>query len=127
MACNRTTNSNGKSATYSASVVILLSLAGPASAAPETCSVGIDRVQADLDAALAKRAAAGKTAKQSDFATMRRQPTPETIARAEAVLGDWEQGSLAVSALSEARMAKARNDQPACLEALKRARDIIRE
>ncbi len=127
MASNTTRNSSGKAATYSASVVILLSLSGLASAAPESCGTAIDRVQADLDAALAKRAAAGKTAKQSDFATMRRQPTPETVARAEAELGDWEQGTLAVSALREARMARARNDQQGCMEALNRARDIIRE
>lgn len=118
----------GKAWVYSAPVILLLNVTNPAMAAPsDACSVGIDRVQAELDATLARRAATGPTAKQSDFATMRRQPTPETVARAEAEIGDWQGGTKAAAALQNARKANARGDQRACQEALESARGIIRE
>lgn len=116
-----------KAAIYPASVIVLLGLASPSWAVSENCGVGIDRAQAELDAALASRAASGPTAKQSSFATMRRQPTPETVARAEAELGDWQGATKAVTALQDAREANARGDQRGCLEALESARGIIRE
>lgn|SRR5690349_21783847 len=110
-----------------ASMIMLLNVATPTLAASNDCGAAIKRVQAELDAALDKRAGAGRTAKQSPAATMRRQPTPETVARAEAEIGDWEGGTRAVSALSDARSAMARGDQQACVEAVNRAQDIIRE
>ncbi len=116
-----------KAAVYPASVIALLSVTSPSMAAPDDCSAGIGRVQAELDAALNRRAAAGAFAKQSDFATMRRQPTPETVARAEAQLGDWQGGVKAVAALKDARDARARGDKRGCLEALETARGLIRE
>ena len=123
-----TLNRIGKAMVYLAPVIILLNVATPAMAASsDACSVGIDRVQAELDAALVRRAATGPTAKQSDFATMRRQPTPETVARAEAEIGDWQGATKAVAALQNARNAKSRGDQGACLEALESARRVIRE
>ena len=119
---------HGKAWVYSAPVILLLNVTNPAMAAPsDACSVGIDRVQAELDATLARRATAGPTAKQSDFATMRRQPTPETVARAEAEIGDWQGATKAAAALRDARNAKIRGDQRACQEALESARDVIRE
>ena len=118
----------GNTLVYSASVIILLNVAPAAMAASsDACGVGINRVQAELDAALARRAATGPTAKQSDFATMRRQPTPETVSRAEAEIGDWQGATKAVAAIQNARNAKSRGDQGACLEALESARRVIRE
>jgi|GEM_PF-2865268 len=120
-------NLASKALLYSAPVVLILSVAAPSMAARDACSTGIDQVQAELDAALARRATAGPTAKESTFATMRRQPTPESVARAEAQLGDWQGANKAVSALSDARNAKARGDRRACLEALQSARGLIQE
>ena len=120
-----TLNLMSKALVYSAPIILLLNLANPAAA--DDCSTGIDRVQAQLDAVLARRAAAGPTAKQSDFATMRRQPTPETVARAEAEIGSWQGAPKAVAALQNARDARERGDQRRCLEALESARAAIRE
>lgn len=120
-------NRIGKALLYSAPVIVLLNVTGPAMAASDACSTGIDRVQAQLDAALARSAAAGPSAKESSFATMRRQPTPETVARAEAQVGDWQGATKAVAALQNARDAKARGDQRTCLKALESARSVIRE
>lgn len=116
-----------KTLVCSAPVMALLAMTAPSAAASAACSSGIDRVQADFDAALARRAATGPTAKQSEFATLRRQPTPETVARAEAAAGDWQDGTRVVDALRDARNARARGDDSACLEALEAARGIIRE
>lgn len=115
----------GKTLAWSAPVLFVLGMPISSKAASDACSTGIDQVQAALDAALAKRAAAGPSAKESSFATQGRQPTPETVARAEAQLGDWQGATKAVAALSDARNAKARGDQRACLEALQSARRII--
>jgi len=122
-----TLNLVGKALVYSAPVIFILSITTPSMAASDACSTGIDQVQAELDAVMARRAAAGPTAKESSFATMRRQPTPETVARAEAQLGDWQGATKAVSALSDARNANARGDRRACLEALQSARGLIQE
>ena len=48
------------------------------------CSLAVGRVQAEVDAYLEVTAAAGRFAKESKRATMNRQPTPATIAAAEA-------------------------------------------
>jgi hypothetical protein len=58
---------------------------------------------------------------------MRRQPTPDTVGRAQAETGDWQGATKAVAAIQNARNAKARGDQGACLEALESARSVIRE
>jgi hypothetical protein len=69
------------------------------------CSHEIDRVQAEIDAELETLAAAGPSARESTAATMNRQPTPGSIATAEAGLGDVS--ARKVEAL-KAAMAKAR-------------------
>jgi hypothetical protein len=52
------------------------------------CAQEIDRVQAKIDARLEAKAAAGLSAPESPAATAHHQPTPESIAAAEARLGD---------------------------------------
>jgi GTP cyclohydrolase FolE2 len=51
------------------------------------CSQEIDRVQSGIDAKLEAQAAAGRSARESTSATTHRQPTPGSIAAAEAELG----------------------------------------
>lgn len=123
-----TLNPVWKTLFYSAPVIVLLGFANPSMAASADCGAAeIDRVQAQLDAVLARRAATGPSAKESSFATMRRQPTPESIARAEAELGGWPGAPKAAAALQDARNARARGDQRACRTALEAARGIIQE
>ncbi len=61
-------------------------LAQPCHAGP--CSADIDATQARIDAKLEAEAAAGKTAPESTAATAHHQPTPDSIAAAEARIGD---------------------------------------
>jgi hypothetical protein len=70
------------------------------------CSQGIDRVQAQFDAKLEANAAVGPSARESTAATMNRQPTPDSIAAAEAKLGEISPESIQAV---EAGMARARD------------------
>lgn len=109
-----------------ACLVVATGFAGPSQAAPDRCKTGIDKVQAEFDAKLARRAKAGPFAKESTFATQGRQPTPQTLSRAEARLGDWPGGVKAAEALDQARQAQASGDQASCRKALGSARRLIR-
>lgn len=92
---------------------ISASFAGP-------CSKEIDRTQARIDAKLEALAAVGRSAPESDAATMHRQPTPGSIAAAEVKLGDVSPEKVqAVEALmTRAREADRAGDQGACEQAL---------
>jgi len=84
------------------------------------CSHEIDRLQAEIDAKLEALAAAGPSARESTAATMNRQPTPGSIAAAEAKLGDvspQKVGALRV-AMARAREADGAGDQDTCGKAL---------
>ncbi|WP_246164483.1 hypothetical protein [Blastochloris sulfoviridis] len=97
---------------------VLLAASGPGLAGP--CSHAIDRMQGRLDALLAARAAAGPTATESTGATMHRQPTPDSIAAAEAKLGDISSETLDAIAvgMTRARDADRAGNAEACKEAL---------
>ena len=62
------------------------SMAAPAFAGP--CSSQIDKAQAAFDQRLDAEAAEGASGPESTDATLHHQPTPQTIAEAEAKLGD---------------------------------------
>jgi hypothetical protein len=103
----------------------LTALAAPCYAGP--CSADIDATQARIDAKLEAEAAAGKTAPESTAATAHHQPTPNSIAAAEARIGDVS-GKL-VHAVEE-DMAQARRDDAAgnekgCTEALSRVHKAL--
>jgi len=99
---------------------ITASLAGP-------CSPQIDQVQAKIDAKLEAIAAAGRPARESIAATMHRQPTPESIAAAEANLGDLSPESVqaAEAFMTRARDADGAGDQSACERALAEAQRVL--
>jgi hypothetical protein len=109
-----------------ASVVVVLitsitaSFAGP-------CSPQIDQVQAKIDAKLEAIAATGRSARESIAATMHRQPTPESIAAAEANLGDVSPESVhaAEAFMTRARDADGASDQGACERALAEAQRVL--
>jgi hypothetical protein len=91
---------------------------GPAHAGPCT-----DRIyQADLDVAklLHSAAAQGRTAPESAFATMHRQPTPGSIASAEQQAGalSTEEVQAITEAMDEARHADDAGDGDGCEKAL---------
>jgi hypothetical protein len=84
------------------------------------CAHEIDRVQAEIDAKLAANAAAGPAARESTAATEHRQPTPSSIAAAEARLGEVSQQKLeaVAAAMARAREADGTGNQSACEQAL---------
>jgi hypothetical protein len=72
-------------------------------------------------------AAQGNAAPESTFATMHRQPTPNTVAQAEERAGEVSGANLTAveKFLQEAHKADAANDLPACEKALAEVRKII--
>ena len=85
------------------------------------CSQSIDRVQAQIDARLEATAAAGKTARQSLAADQSHQPTPASIAAAEAALGEGAGNQTALAALSRARRSDQAGDAARCKKAVRQA------
>ena len=114
-----------KRAPLALSALVLAFCAGAAHAGPCTDDI----YQADI--ALGKRlnaaAAGGKTGAESTFATLHRQPTPATVAGAEAKLGDLPPADVEriEKFLDDARKADAANNKPACEAALTEARKIL--
>jgi len=91
------------------------------------CSQEIDHMQAKLDAKLEAKAAVAPTAPESPKATAHHQPTPDSIAAAEAELGvlSPEQITTVTEALGRARQADRVGDQSACEQALSEVRRSI--
>ena len=105
----------------------LIFAAGPAHAGPCT-----DRIyQADLDVArlLHSAAAQGRTAPESAFATMHRQPTPGSIASAEQQAGalSTEEVQAITEAMDEARHADDEGDGGGCEKALSDVDRILKQ
>jgi hypothetical protein len=91
------------------------------------CSHEIDRTQAQIDARLNAKAGAGPAARESTAATMSRQPTPSSIAAAEASLGDIppQKVEAITAAMARAREADGAGNQGACEQALADARRAL--
>jgi hypothetical protein len=102
-------------------LVLAAALAASASAAQAgPCAQQIDLMQARFDAKLAAAARSGPTARESVAATDSRQPTPDSIAAAEAKLGDISPGTVEVieAGMARARKADMAGDKSACEQAL---------
>jgi hypothetical protein len=97
---------------------ILAASIGAADAGP--CAAQIDQMQARFDAKLAAAARSGPTARESVAATDHRQPTPDSIAAAEAKLGDISPRTVEEieSGMARARRADAEGNRAACESAL---------
>ena len=89
------------------------------------CSHEIDRMQARVNAMIAATAAAGPAGRESDAATMHRQPTPGSIAAAEEKLGEGARAERALAALAQARAADHAGDQSACERALADVQHVL--
>jgi len=90
-----------------------------------SCSKEIEAVQIQVDTVLEATAGAGPTLPESQSAGLHHEPTPESIARAEAAAGEGAQGEQAVGALARAREADEAGDTPLCHAALVDARRAI--
>jgi len=115
------------SARLVASVVVLAASISASQAGP--CSREIVDFQHQIDAKLARAAAAGSSAPQSPAATMHRQPTPETIATAEGALGDISLKRMKAvnAAMARAREADRAGDEKGCEQALAEAHHAFRK
>jgi len=89
------------------------------------CTKEIEAVQIQVDTVLEATAGAGPTLPESQSAGLHHEPTPESIARAEAAAGEGAQGEQAVGALARAREADEAGDTPLCHAALVDARRAI--
>jgi len=88
------------------------------------CSPEIARMQARVDALIGAAAAAGPSAREGVAATMHRQPTPGSIAAAEARLGEGAP-ERALAAMARARAADNADDRDTCERALADAESAI--
>jgi hypothetical protein len=97
-----------------------IAVAGP-------CSQAIDSLQAQFDAKLEAKAAAGPSARESTAATLNHQPTPNSIAAAEAKLGEISPETVQAlkAAMAQAREADRAGDKSACERALADAQGIL--
>jgi hypothetical protein len=100
-------------------LVLAAALAAPAAYAGP-CTQDIDRMQARFDAKLEAAARSGPTARETNAATDHRQPTPDSIAAAEARIGDISARTVEVieSGMARARKADLAGDKGACEQAL---------
>jgi F0F1-type ATP synthase membrane subunit b/b' len=91
------------------------------------CSKQIEEMQTQIDSRLDAAAAAGPAAAESSAALRHRQPTPESIATAEANLGDVAKATALTitQTMSRARDADAAGDQAGCEQALREARRAL--
>lgn len=92
------------------------------------CATQIDATQSRVDARLEAKAAGGRTAQESINATMSRQPTPSSIAAAEAKLHELSPRRISAvkKAMAQARAADAAGDVKACERALAKVRRVLR-
>ena len=110
--------------------MLVVQLAGlvlpPVSAqAARSCATETAALQAQADSALERAARDVRSARESPQATAGRQPTPESIARAEEQLGAWGEAPDLLSALGQARQAAKQGDEARCEALLRRAREAL--
>lgn len=101
----------------------LLIPAGPALGGP--CTAQIDAAQARVDEKIAAQAGSGPTGPESRDAKLHHQPTPRSMAEAEAKLGEGTGMIDAVNSLNEAREADRSGDAARCKQALAKVEAIL--
>ena len=104
---------------------LLATLLVPVSVQAGPCTADIDRIQAQSDARIDATAGRGRMGTESTAATDHREPTPESIARAEQRLDGDTAGRTALAAVAQARQADAAGDASACARALDAARTAL--
>jgi hypothetical protein len=106
-------------------VGLTASIGSPAAAGP--CAAALDALQPKIDALVDATAGKGKFGVESDAATMSRQPTPDSIAAAEAGLGEGRSAQEAIDAMGDARDADAAGDKAGCEKAIEQIRSVLRQ
>jgi hypothetical protein len=101
---------------FGVQALFALGLVTTARAGP--CTKEIEAVQIQVDTILEATAGAGPTLPESQSAGLHHEPTPQSIARAEAEAGEGAQGEQAVEALARARKADEAGDTHVCHAAL---------
>lgn len=104
-------------------IVTLVLAASPVHAGP--CAHSIDRVQAQVDAVIDARAGSGPWRPESLNALRNYQPTPRSIARADAASGNGSGLQIALNALERARDADLSADVTGCNAQLNKARRAL--
>jgi hypothetical protein len=104
-------------------IIVLLSAASPAYAGP--CANSIAQLQLKVDAAIEQRANSGPWKPESIDALRSHQPTPRSVAAAEA--GEGFNLDRAFDLLDRARAADRLGDVAACSQALANARAELRQ
>jgi hypothetical protein len=101
-------------------------LSGPALAGP--CAERLYRDDLALGRKLNAAAARGRTAVETTGALLHHQPTPSSVAQAEAAVGDLSEAEAkaATEAMEEARKADVAGDKEACEKALDDFERILR-
>ena len=102
-------------------LVLAAALAASASAVHAgPCAPQIDLMQARFDARLEAAAKKGPMGRETNAATDHRQPTPDSIAAAEAKLGDISPRTVEEieAGMARARKADLAGDKSACEQAL---------
>jgi hypothetical protein len=103
--------------------IVTLGMAAQAHAGP--CSDAIDHVQAQVDATIDQRAEASPWLPESNSALRSHQPTPGSIAKAEAAAGRGRKQEAALAALGRARDADFHGDAAQCNHELATARHLL--
>lgn len=101
---------------FGVQAMFTLGLVATARAGP--CTKEIEAAQIKVDTVLEATAGAGPTLPESQSAGLHHEPTPQSIARAEAEAGEGAQGEQAVWALARARTADEAGDTHLCHAAL---------
>lgn len=104
-------------------IIVLLAAASPAYAGP--CTQSIARLQLKVDAAIEQRANSGSWKAESIDALRSHQPTPRSIAAAEA--GEGFNLDRALNLLDRARAADRSGDTAACGQALVNVKAELRQ
>ncbi|MBO1909436.1 hypothetical protein J4G37_31990 [Microvirga sp. 3-52] len=89
------------------------------------CTAQIDNLQAEIDAQIDRAAGIGPMGRESVAADDHHQPTPDSIARAEASLGNGRSYERALEVLSQARAADQAGDAASCARAVGIVRETI--
>jgi hypothetical protein len=111
---------------------IMLALAllpSPAFALGGACTAQLDKLQQQVDSQVGAAAASGPTGPESTDAKLHHQPTPQSLAQAEANLGDKTAGSddSFIYAMKRARDADDDNQEAKCLAALADAKAAVKK
>jgi hypothetical protein len=108
-----------------ASLALLFLLGSGGAALASSCAADIASVQTLVDQQEARVAREEPSLPESVAALQHRQPTPASIAQAEASEGHNRTSLLALQALNQARAADTRGDAAACEAKLAQTRSIL--